>query len=141
MSAVAIGWGFGFTQLMLTYVSALTHATGPGLLPAPSCPAVSVFYVTGLTSLALSLAHVIWNVIVFDGYNQSSYWRPAVVFLLHLLTVLAPIVTSTFVCWVSVVEVYALLLGSAVLLWVTIVKQKNSLISKRLNYSTARTIN
>jgi len=132
MAAVAIGWGFGFTNTMLTYVAALAHATGPGLLPSPACPSISVFYINGFITLAVSLAHVVWNMIAFDGYNQTSYWRPIFVLLVHLSTAMATVIITGFSgsCGLSMAVVYILLLLAVYVLWWTITRD-NSLISRR----------
>lgn len=80
-----MGWGFGFTSVMLSYISGLSHATGPGLLEDPYCPGISVFYVMAFSHLGFVLLHFLFSFLAFDGYNRKSWWRPALVFFLHML--------------------------------------------------------
>uniref|UniRef100_A0A6B2LHC0 Gamma-secretase subunit Aph-1 n=1 Tax=Arcella intermedia TaxID=1963864 RepID=A0A6B2LHC0_9EUKA len=131
-AAIAIGWGFGVTQLMMTYVAALFHATGPGLLSSPSCPTTSVFYINALIMVALCFAHIVWNVIAFDGYNQGAYWKPLIVLVLHILSAVMAVVVEGFNggCIVSVCLIWLLFVIAVFFLWWTL-GRNNSLVARR----------
>eukprot|EP01126_Amoeba_proteus_P039523 TRINITY_DN4176_c0_g1_i13.p1 TRINITY_DN4176_c0_g1~~TRINITY_DN4176_c0_g1_i13.p1 ORF type:complete len:145 (-),score=16.83 TRINITY_DN4176_c0_g1_i13:129-563(-) len=85
-NALAIGWGFGFTSVMLSYVSGLSHATGPGFLAAPACSQLSIFYVLAYSQLGFVMLHFLFSFLAFDGYNGKAWWKPLVVFLVHFAT-------------------------------------------------------
>lgn len=93
--AIAVGWGFGFTEAMLLYVSALSHATGPGFLPAPACSHVSVFYVLSLIQLSYVLLHLMWQILSFDGCNRKIWWQPLLVFITHLAVSMLAVVLNS----------------------------------------------
>jgi hypothetical protein len=42
-----MGWGIGVANALVMYTSVVWHATGPGFLPAPACPHISLFYISG----------------------------------------------------------------------------------------------
>src|SRR5688572_22993535 len=82
--STAIGWGFGFTQLMLMHVAPLFHATGPGFLGAPACPTINVFYISALITLGFSLLHICWSLLSFDAMLRKSFFHFAFVIFTHL---------------------------------------------------------
>ncbi len=47
LHVIAIGWGIGVTMALVMQTSILSNAIGPGDLPAPACPEVSLFHIHG----------------------------------------------------------------------------------------------
>lgn len=48
----AIGWGIGVSMALVMQTSILANAIGPGDLPAPACPEVSLFHIHGSQKFA-----------------------------------------------------------------------------------------
>jgi len=86
MTALTVGWGFATTNAFISYISSLSHFTGPGFLPAPACQTVSIFYVMALIELVYGLMHLCWSLLAFEGYNSRTWWLPAFVYVSHLIS-------------------------------------------------------
>jgi len=132
-SAIAIGWGFGFTHLMISYVSLLFHATGPSFLGAPACTTFNLFYVSGLLTLATSLLHVLWNVLAFDGFVKKSWWRVAIVVVSHMVLSFLTVGVNGKGgnCALSIGGAYMMLLLVSVVVWRVITTSGTMLIPNR----------
>lgn len=85
MVALSFGWGYATTNVVLSFLSGLSHFTGPAFLPAPACTTVSVFYVLALIEVAFIAMHYCWSLLAFEGYNSRTWWVPVFVYLSHLL--------------------------------------------------------
>jgi len=84
-AALALGLGSGITHSLVTYVSVLWEAMGPGSYFCPACPSTSLFIMSALQSFCFILFHVFWSVIAFDGYKQSSKVKMGGVIACHLI--------------------------------------------------------
>lgn len=84
LTRAAIGWGIGTASALILYASVVWHGSGPGFLPAPACPALSLFYLSALTALLFTLLHMALSVLAFDAYARRVWWRVGYVVLAHL---------------------------------------------------------
>jgi anterior pharynx defective protein 1 len=59
--AFAAGMGFGLMFGIISYITQLVQALGPGVLMCPSCPSISLYFISGkLISLCL-LSFSLWS--------------------------------------------------------------------------------
>ncbi|RKP25339.1 gamma-secretase subunit Aph-1, partial [Syncephalis pseudoplumigaleata] len=82
--AFASGLGFGLIYALTTYVTLLSQSSGPGTPMAPSCPTVSLFFLSAIMTAIISLTHIFWMMVAFDGYFEPvAIWRIGYVVLSH----------------------------------------------------------
>eukprot|EP01121_Diplochlamys_sp_Union-15-3_P017708 TRINITY_DN628_c0_g1_i1.p1 TRINITY_DN628_c0_g1~~TRINITY_DN628_c0_g1_i1.p1 ORF type:complete len:276 (-),score=35.55 TRINITY_DN628_c0_g1_i1:48-815(-) len=84
VSALTIGWGFGFCSALVLYTSLMWASSGPGYYATPACESISVFHIGGLISQAFVLLHVMWSIIGYDAYLKKIWWKIAFIFVTHL---------------------------------------------------------
>ncbi|KAI9595931.1 gamma-secretase subunit Aph-1 [Syncephalis fuscata] len=68
--AFASGLGFGVIYALITYIALLSKSSGPGVLMSPSCPSVSSFFLSAIMTAIMSLTHIFWMMVAFDGFFQ-----------------------------------------------------------------------
>jgi len=78
------GLGFGIVSSLIMYIRVLTESIGPGYLQCPSCPSVSLFFISALTTLLFTFLHVVWMMLAFEGFHRKSYIRPLWVLVTHI---------------------------------------------------------
>jgi len=78
------GLGFGIVSSLIMYIRVLTESIGPGYLQCPSCPSVSLFFISALTTLLFTFLHVVWMMLAFEGFHRKSYIRPLWVLVSHI---------------------------------------------------------
>ncbi|KAF2073363.1 hypothetical protein CYY_005333 [Polysphondylium violaceum] len=83
LSAAAIGTGSGITYAFIMYASILWESTGPGALFSESCPTVNLFMISALTTLFITILHVAFNILAFQGYRSKKYHLVLYVLLAH----------------------------------------------------------
>jgi len=132
MTALCVGWGYAVTNVMLTYVSSLSHFTGPGFFPAPACQTISVFYVIALVEVAFCVMHICWSLLSFEGYNTRTYWMPIFVYISHILaSILTKLLNSELVGSCVIGSVSSVYLLTFLVVGITIFKfhfRKNGMI-------------
>jgi anterior pharynx defective protein 1 len=75
---------------LMTYIAILAQSSGPGVILAPACPNVSLFFLNAIMTFMQSITHVAWMMIAFDGYyTPISAWRIGFVILTHFTTAYA----------------------------------------------------
>eukprot|EP01116_Phalansterium_solitarium_P001043 TRINITY_DN10846_c0_g1_i1.p1 TRINITY_DN10846_c0_g1~~TRINITY_DN10846_c0_g1_i1.p1 ORF type:complete len:275 (+),score=3.51 TRINITY_DN10846_c0_g1_i1:109-825(+) len=85
-ASLAFGLGSGIAQSLVTFVTLLFEATGPGsFFPLPSCPSTSIFLVLALFSFCFILLHCFWYVVFFEGYKQRNWFKMVGVVIGHLI--------------------------------------------------------
>lgn len=62
------GYGFGLTSALVTYISTLVQMIGPGVIMCPSCPSVTLFFISAINTSLTSLQHITWMMIAFEAY-------------------------------------------------------------------------
>jgi len=85
LSALTVGWGFGFTSSLILYTSIMWGSTGPGFFPTPACKSISVFHIGSLNAQAFIMLHVLWTIIGFDAYLRRTWWKIGFILVSHLL--------------------------------------------------------
>jgi anterior pharynx defective protein 1 len=134
LASLAIGWGIGTASALILFASVVWHGSGPGFLPAPACPSLSLFYLSALTALLFTLLHMALSVLAFDAYTRRVWWRVAFVVLAHLtasyLTLLNEAGGS---CYAALFSILGVVLVTAVILWRTVVTENTLLRYKKLN--------
>lgn len=130
--AFVSGLGFGLVYALITYVTLLVHAAGPGTLYSQSCPGMSLPFVGAISTCLISLLHVAWMLIAFDGYWSTGmvgrYGRVAWVVLSHFAASYASMLNNSTIalgCVYSNVILLVLLVASGGLAgWSLAVKWK-----------------
>jgi len=88
MFAFVSGLGFGLTSALITYVTLLESTLGPGTLFSRSCPSTPLPFISAISTALMSLLHIFWMLIAFEGYNSTnpvSKWsRVLLVLFTHL---------------------------------------------------------
>ncbi|KAG0214123.1 gamma secretase complex protein [Mortierella sp. GBA30] len=112
--AFAAGLGFGLMFGIISYITQLVQSLGPGVLMCVSCPTISLYFISALTTCLMILHHCAWMMISFTGFTQPrSYPRILWVIFSHYaasyLTLLNSSRTVSLGCAYS-------LLGNAILL-------------------------
>jgi len=133
-AAVAIGWGFGATELFLSVLAPLSHGTGPGLLSAPACPASSAFHIQALFALPFFALHVLWAFLVVDVLALPAsprMFRLLSVGATHVLTSLAAsaLMVPGGSCVAAVAVVWLSALASCAWVW-RVATLPNSLVTR-----------
>ena len=64
--AFAAGMGFGLMFGIISYITQLVQALGPGVLMCPSCPSISLYFISG------KLAHKSWSAVVVAVSMQAT---------------------------------------------------------------------
>ncbi|CAO3577535.1 unnamed protein product [Absidia cylindrospora] len=67
------GYGYALTTSLVSYISSLVESIGPGVIMCPSCPGASVFLISAVTTTLLSLLHITWMTIAFEGYSSRTW--------------------------------------------------------------------
>ncbi|KAK9762645.1 hypothetical protein K7432_011425 [Basidiobolus ranarum] len=73
--AFVTGLGFGWVSGLVSYITLLAEALGPGMLPCISCPSVSLYFVSAIITALFTLLHITWMMLTFEGLvgSKSSY--------------------------------------------------------------------
>ncbi|RUP45759.1 hypothetical protein BC936DRAFT_147766 [Jimgerdemannia flammicorona] len=56
----------------ISYVSLLAQSLGPGVILCPSCPKLSLYFVSAFTTCIFILLHIVWMMLAFEGFSASS---------------------------------------------------------------------
>ncbi|KAI8379418.1 gamma-secretase subunit Aph-1 [Radiomyces spectabilis] len=75
MFAFVSGFGYALMTSLVSYISLLVESIGPGVIMCPSCPQVTVFFVSAITTTLFSLLHMAWMMIAFEGFANITRWR------------------------------------------------------------------
>ncbi|KAK5576476.1 hypothetical protein RB653_007620 [Dictyostelium firmibasis] len=115
LSSAAIGVGSGVAYGFIMFGSILWESTGPGTLFSPACPTVNLFMLSSIITLFMTLLHVVYNVLAFQGYRSKKYHLVAFVIITHFVTTyltLLNLPTKTTSCFGSVFTVGVITLFS-----------------------------
>ncbi|KAG0306275.1 hypothetical protein BGZ98_002698 [Dissophora globulifera] len=122
--AFAAGMGFGLMFGIISYITQLVQSTGPGILMCISCPGISLYFVSAITTCILILHHSVWMMISFTGFTMRSYPRILWVIISHYgasyLTLLNASPTVTLGCVYSIMGNIVLLLASIAIVMVDV---------------------
>ncbi|KAI9230535.1 MAG: gamma-secretase subunit Aph-1 [Piptocephalis tieghemiana] len=119
--AFASGIGYGIISSATSYITLLASTTGAGMFISPSCPAVSMAFTSGLITMLMSLLHVTWMLVAFDGFATPGLpgnLRVLFVFLSHLAAGYSTLLNGSAIylgCLYSVLCLMALLVISSLL--------------------------
>ncbi|KAF9905999.1 gamma secretase complex protein [Lobosporangium transversale] len=117
--AFSAGLGFGLMFGIISYITQLVQSLGPGVLMCISCPSVSLYFISAITTCIITLHHCLWMMISFTGFTQRSYARILWVLVSHYgasyLTLLNSSRTVTLGCAYSIICNIALLFASAII--------------------------
>eukprot|EP01133_Synstelium_polycarpum_P006684 gene6684-7771_t len=83
LSSAAIGTGSGITYAFVMYGTIMWDSQGPGNLFSGACPTVSLFMLSAFFALFMSILHIAWNVLAFQGYRTRNYIQVAFVIITH----------------------------------------------------------
>ncbi|EGC31825.1 hypothetical protein DICPUDRAFT_39331 [Dictyostelium purpureum] len=86
LSATAIGVGNGTAYGFIMFGSILWESTGPGTMFSPACPTVNLFMLSSIITLCMTILHVVYNVLAFQGYRSRKYHLVVYVVIVHFLT-------------------------------------------------------
>jgi hypothetical protein len=84
----AAGVAFGLSSTMASLSPVLDLSFSRATLYTPSCPGASLFWVQSFQGLLLSLLHVCWGILAFDGLRRNNRFQIASVFVLHMTAAL-----------------------------------------------------
>jgi len=122
-TAIAFGLGAGVVQCMITYVSILWEAIGPGSYFAPSCPSVNIFILSALHAFIFILLHVLWSIVAFDGYRTGSKLQMGLTVTCHYVaSILTLLNLPGGSCVAALLLSFALLVGWAFYTWRVLTK-------------------
>ncbi|CAO3570565.1 unnamed protein product [Mortierella alpina] len=117
--AFAAGLGFGLMFGIISFITQLVQSLGPGVLMCASCPSLSLYFISALTTSLLILHHCAWMMISFTGFTLRSYARILWVILSHYgasyLTLLNASKTVPNGCAYSLAANAALLIASVII--------------------------
>ncbi|KAF9428239.1 gamma secretase complex protein [Podila epigama] len=117
--AFAAGLGFGLMFGAISYITTLVQSLGPGVLMCNSCPALSLYFVSAITTSVLILHHCAWMMISFSGFTYRSIPRILWVIISHFgasyLTLLNQSKTINYGCAYSIMGNIVLLTASTII--------------------------
>ncbi|KAF9359941.1 gamma secretase complex protein [Mortierella sp. AD094] len=118
----AAGMGFGLMFGIISYITQLTQSLGPGVIMCVSCPSLSLYFVSAITTCILILHNCVWMMISFTGFTQRSYARILWVICTHYgasyLTLLNSSTTvSHYGCAYSILGNTVLLIASTIIVY------------------------
>jgi len=126
-ASLALGLGSGLTHSMVTYLSVLWDATGPGSYFSPACPSISLFLINALLSFCFILLHIMWSIVAFDGFREKSYVKMGGVVLCHLVSSFLTLLNLPGgSCIATVLLMFGLLIATGVVTWFVVVKGTSS---------------
>ncbi|EGG21148.1 gamma-secretase subunit Aph-1 [Cavenderia fasciculata] len=105
LSSAAIGCGSGITYAFVMYGTIMWDSQGPGNLFSAACPTVSLFMISAILALCISLLHIAWNVIAFQGFRSKKYYLVAFVIICHYLISYLTLLNIKKSCEGSVVSI------------------------------------
>ncbi|KAI7870644.1 Aph-1 protein-domain-containing protein [Spinellus fusiger] len=66
------GFGYALTTSLVSYIPLLVETLSPGVKMCPSCPKMTLFFISAITTTLFSLLHMLWMIIALDGYANLS---------------------------------------------------------------------
>ncbi|KAI8815411.1 gamma-secretase subunit Aph-1 [Cladochytrium replicatum] len=81
--AFVAGFGFGLISGLTMYITQLAESWGPGVILCNSCPSVDVFFVSAMQTCVFIFLHIVWTMVMFDGFLTRQWWKPVYVVLTH----------------------------------------------------------
>ncbi|KAK3809266.1 MAG: gamma-secretase subunit Aph-1 [Benniella sp.] len=118
--AFSAGLGFGLMFGVISYITLLVQSLGPGVLMCNSCPNMSLYFVSAITTSIFILHHCVWMMISFTGFTQRSYSRIAWVLVTHYGASYLTLLNSSTInlgCAYAVLGNVVLLLASAIIVF------------------------
>ncbi|KAG0361186.1 gamma-secretase subunit Aph-1 [Gamsiella multidivaricata] len=117
--AFSAGMGFGLMFGIISYITQLVQSLGPGVLMCASCPSISLYFISAITTCIFILHHCVWMMVSFTGFTQRSYLRILWVLVSHYgasyLTLLNASTTVRFGCAYAIMGNVALLIASTII--------------------------
>ncbi|KAF8938123.1 gamma-secretase subunit Aph-1 [Dissophora ornata] len=117
--AFSAGMGFGLMFGIISYITQLVQALGPGVLMCASCPSISLYFISAITTCIFILHHCAWMMISFTGFTQRSYARILWVLITHYgasyLTLLNSNTNVNLGCAYSIMGNVVLLIASVII--------------------------
>jgi len=118
-AALAFGMGSGITHSLVTYITILWEALGPGTYFSPSCPSVSLFLISAILSCIFILFHILWSIVAFDGFKQRDYLKIASVPICHIIASYLTLLNLPGAnCIASVILLVVLLIAYSFYCWI-----------------------
>ncbi|KAI8363132.1 gamma-secretase subunit Aph-1 [Mortierella sp. GBAus27b] len=129
--AFAAGLGFGLMFGVISYITLLVQSLGPGVLMCESCPNVSLYFISAITTCIFILHHCLWMMISFAGFTQRSYVRILWVVVTHYGASYMTLLNTSSVssgCVFAIIGNVALLLASLIIVFADLrnLQQKTS---------------
>ncbi|GJJ71145.1 gamma-secretase subunit APH-1 [Entomortierella parvispora] len=117
--AFSAGMGFGLMFGIISYITQLVESLGPGVLMCPSCPSISLYFISAITVCIFTFHHCVWMMISFTGFSNRSYLRILWVIITHYgasyLTILNSSRTVNLGCAYSILGNVVLLIASTII--------------------------
>eukprot|EP01114_Cavostelium_apophysatum_P019378 TRINITY_DN6230_c0_g1_i1.p1 TRINITY_DN6230_c0_g1~~TRINITY_DN6230_c0_g1_i1.p1 ORF type:complete len:240 (-),score=25.49 TRINITY_DN6230_c0_g1_i1:50-769(-) len=115
-AALAFGLGSGVTHSLVTYVSVLWEALGPGTYYTAACPSVSLFLLNAIFSFCFITFHMLWSVVAYDGYRVRDWKKMGAVVLCHVAASYLTLLNGVS-CIAGIILVILLLLAFSGYTW------------------------
>ncbi|KAI7901314.1 gamma-secretase subunit Aph-1 [Cokeromyces recurvatus] len=68
--AFVSGFGYALMTSLISYISLLVESIGPGVIMCPSCPEITIYFMSAITTTFFSLMHICWMIISFEGFSE-----------------------------------------------------------------------
>jgi len=130
-AAIAFGVGSGVTHSLVSYVTILWEALGPGSIFSPSCPSISLFFISALFSFCFQMFHILWSIVSFDGYRERNYIKMGSVLICHIVVSYLTLLNQSGGSCVAAIVLVFLLLGGYTAYTFFILTRDNSLRNTR----------
>ncbi|KAI9476535.1 MAG: Aph-1 protein-domain-containing protein [Benjaminiella poitrasii] len=69
-SCLVSGFGYALMTSLVSYISLLVESIGPGVVMCASCPKITLYFMSAITTTLFSLEHICWMVISFEGFSE-----------------------------------------------------------------------
>ncbi|KAL5037619.1 Notch signaling pathway [Batrachochytrium dendrobatidis] len=127
--SVAAGFGIGMMSGMVSFITPLFESISPGIMVCSSCPGTDIFFIGAITTSLFIFLHIMWNVVVFDGWYKGQWYQFIWVMLSHLGVSLATLWIPSNVsggCIYSIaVQLGILAINAACIVWIVNSKLKS----------------
>lgn len=80
---ISIGAGVAAAHGIIMFGSILWDSRGPGSYYIPSCPRISLFLSSSITTCLISILDIFWTIIAYEGYRSRSYAKIVFVWVAH----------------------------------------------------------
>ncbi|XP_068822728.1 gamma-secretase subunit APH-1B isoform X1 [Capricornis sumatraensis] len=108
--AYVSGLGFGIMSGVFSFVNTLSDSLGPGMVGIHGDPP-QFFLNSAFMTLVITLLHVFWGVVFFDGCEKKKWYTLLVVLLSHLLVSALTLISPHYGLNLVLVYIIMVLMG------------------------------